>query len=153
MGKPSGPPHVAPPTVRRRMQLQAERDTGPEMLLRRTLYRMGLRYRIHVRPVPGLRCTVDILFPRPRVAVEVRGCFWHFCPTHGEIPKSNGAWWRAKLLTTRRRDAHTAELLRRHGWLVVTVWEHEGPLAAAKRVLSALRRRQPFAASHRKTSP
>lgn len=62
------------------MSRQASRDTAPEVSLRRNLHALGLRYRVHVRPVPELRRTADIVFTRARVAVYVDGCFWHSCP-------------------------------------------------------------------------
>lgn len=68
--------------VGNRMRLQKERDTAPELAVRRLLFRTGLRYRVHVRPLSGLRRAIDIAFPRRRVAVFVDGCFWHGCADH-----------------------------------------------------------------------
>jgi DNA mismatch endonuclease (patch repair protein) len=58
----------------------------------------------HRRPIAGLRCEVDIVFPGPRVAVFVDGCFWHGCPEHATFPKTNAEWWARKLEANRRRD-------------------------------------------------
>ena len=60
-----------------RMSRQANRDTAPELMLRRQLHALGLRYRVHRRPLAGIRRTADIVFPRKRVAIFVDGCFWH----------------------------------------------------------------------------
>src|SRR5689334_3181348 len=101
------------------------RDTGPELALRRELFARGLRYRVHRRPVPGLRAQADVLFPRERVAVFVDGCFWHGCPDHGVLPKSNREFWSAKLAGNVERDRRTDRNLNESGWLVLRVWEHE----------------------------
>ena len=126
------------------------RDTKPEWLLRRALHARGWRYFVD-RPVRGVsRCRPDLLFPRLLVAVFVDGCFWHFCPPHTHLPRANAAYWQAKLLTNRQRDArHDAELTRA-GWRVVRVWEHDPvdvALATVEAVLvaaatGATRRRQ-----------
>jgi DNA mismatch endonuclease, patch repair protein len=123
------------------MSLQATRDTAPELRLRSALHALGLRYRVHVRPIPELRRTADIVFARARVAVFVDGCFWHSCPEHGTMPSSNEAWWAAKLSRNVTRDADTDSRLAAAGWLVVRVWEHEDPAAATSRVADTVRRR------------
>jgi DNA mismatch endonuclease (patch repair protein) len=121
------------------MSRQATRDTVPEMMLRRHLHASGARYRVHVRPLPGVRRIADIVFPRARVAVFVDGCFWHRCPEHATDPKSNSEWWSAKLARNVERDAETDDLLAEAGWLTVRVWEHEDPEAAARRIVRAVR--------------
>lgn len=120
------------------MRLQRRRDTGPELLLRRRLHALGLRFRLQ-RLVPGTRRRIDIAFPRARVAVDVRGCFWHSCEDHGSRPEANSAWWSAKLARNRERDADTVDRLLRSGWDVVVVWEHEAMDLAAQRALRAVR--------------
>jgi DNA mismatch endonuclease (patch repair protein) len=77
---------------------------------------------------------VDIVFPSAKVAVDVRGCFWHGCPKHGTAPKANTQWWAAKLEQNRLRDADTAKRLRQAGWKLVVVWSHEEPSTAAKKI-------------------
>ena len=131
-------PPASSEAVRRRMETQARCDTGPEMALRQRLHAEGLRYRADHRPEPTVRRRADIVFTRARVAVFVDGCFWHVCPQHGKIPKSNSAWWRDKLQANRLRDSDTNARLTAAGWTVIRVWEHEEPDAAAKRVAEAV---------------
>lgn len=116
------------------MQAQRVRDTAPEIALRRALHGLGLRYRLHRRPIAGLRRTPDIVFGPARVAVDVRGCFWHGCPEHATHPEANADWWAKKLETNRRRDNDTERRFKHAGWQLVVVWEHEDPALAAGRV-------------------
>lgn len=106
------------------MSRQRSRDTGPELDLRRRLHRSGARFRVHY-PVPGrARRSMDIAFPRHRLAVFIDGCFWHGCPEHGSVPASNSDWWAAKLQGNRSRDADTDNYLRAMDWTVIRLWEH-----------------------------
>ena len=97
------------------------RDTRPERELRRRLWSRGLRYRLMV-PLPG---SPDLVFKPPRVAVFVDGCFWHGCPEHGSIPKTNPEFWAIKLAQNRERDDQVNRALRDLGWTVLRFWEHE----------------------------
>jgi DNA mismatch endonuclease (patch repair protein) len=117
------------------------RDTGPELALRRELHRLGLRYRLHRPVVPGVRRRPDIVFGAGRVAVFVDGCFWHSCPLHATTAAANASFWRRKLLDNQRRDRDTDYRLRKAGWSVVRIWEHEDARAAAQRVVRTVRRR------------
>src|ERR1700682_377122 len=82
----------------KRMQRQRRSHTDPEIQLRRVLHAAGLRYRVNARlPLPGVRRTADLVFPRARVAVFVDGCFWHGCPLHRTWPKAHSGGWGAKL--------------------------------------------------------
>jgi len=117
-----------------RMRRQRERDTGPELALRSALHRRGLRFRVHRRPIPGLRREADIVFGPARVAVFVHGCFWHGCPEHATWPATNADFWRAKIERNRERDRETRTALEAAGWAVVVVWEHEEVGLAADRV-------------------
>ncbi|HZY88058.1 MAG TPA: very short patch repair endonuclease [Gemmataceae bacterium] len=119
-----------------------QKNTAPELAIRAVLYRMGLRYRIDRRPIPGLRRKADVLFPRLKIAVFVNGCFWHGCPEHATWPKANGEYWRRKILRTRERDGETDRRLAEAGWITLRVWEHEDPPEAAKRIAEAVRRRR-----------
>jgi DNA mismatch endonuclease (patch repair protein) len=120
--------------VRKAMRGQRTRDTLPEILLRRAMHRRGLRYRLHQRPVPTLRRTVDVVFRPARIAVEVRGCFWHACEIHGTWPKANADWWTRKLTGNRQRDDQLGDALRAVGWELIVVWEHDDPEAAAEQI-------------------
>lgn len=115
------------------MQRQRRRDTAPEVALRKELWHLGLRYRVH-HPVLNSRQRVDVAFTRARVAVFVDGCFWHGCPDHGSTPKHNAEWWRSKLESNSLRDRTTDAALEAAGWTVVRVWEHEQPAIAADRI-------------------
>lgn len=108
-------------------------------MLRRELHRRGLRYRVDVAPLQGLRRRADVVFTKRQVAVFVDGCFWHRCPLHGTVPKNNNAWWEAKLGRTAARDRDTDLALVAAGWRVVRVWEHEPLGAAADAVERAVR--------------
>jgi DNA mismatch endonuclease (patch repair protein) len=115
------------------------RDTGPEIVLRRALWALGLRYRL-ANPLPG---KPDLVFVRERVSVFVDGCFWHGCPDHGARPKTNKAFWHRKLSANLRRDRRVERQLRANGWRVIRVWEHEirrDAEKAARRVYRRIRR-------------
>lgn len=120
------------------MRTQRRRDTRPELELRRELHRRGLRYRVDYKVLSEGRRRHDIVFPRARLVVEVRGCFWHCCPEHGSAPKANSAWWREKLARNVARDDETRSLLVAAGWRLVVIWEHDDSLSAADRVEGAL---------------
>ena len=98
-------------------------NTGPEMRVRKKLHRLGFRYRLHDRNLPG---KPDIVMPKRKAAVQVRGCFWHshVCSA-GRIPKSNEEYWKIKLSKNRHRDEYNDAELRRMGWRLFIVWECE----------------------------
>lgn len=116
------------------MQANKARDTGPEIRLRRRLHAKGLRYRVAVRPVADLRRTADVVFPRLKLAVFVDGCYWHGCPAHGSLPKTNREFWQGKIAANGERDRETDRLLRAHGWTVLRFWEHADMDDAADKV-------------------
>lgn len=116
------------------MQGNRSRDTKPELAIRKLLHSAGLRYRVSARPIKDLRRTADLVFGSAKVAVFIDGCFWHKCPLHSSVPRTNSTYWRAKLDRNVERDAETDQLLSDHGWLSIRVWEHEDPAKAAKRV-------------------
>lgn len=110
--------------ARSRLMARVRRSgTAPELCLRRALHRAGLRYRLTSgKQLPG---TPDIALRRSRVAVFVDGCFWHGCPKHGSMPKTNADFWNAKFRRNKRRDREANRALQRLGWDVVRVWEHD----------------------------
>src|SRR5437867_10192315 len=121
------PPPASSPAALARMRRQRRQDTQPEVTVRRLLYARGYRYRVHT-PVPGMkRRSIDISFPKLRVAVFLDGCFWHGCPAHCTDARANGAWWREKIARNRQRDAETASHLEELGWVVLRYWEHVTP--------------------------
>lgn len=102
-------------------------STGPEMMVRKALHKKGMRYRVQY-PVPGHpRRSIDIAFPRSKVAVFVDGCFWHGCASHRTIPVNNRAWWKEKIEGNQKRDRETDEHLHAIGWTVLRYWEHDSP--------------------------
>lgn len=135
-------PLTTTPAVSHRMSRQRSRNTQVEVLLRKELHRAGLRFRVHRRPVPGLRREADIVFGPARVAVFVDGCYWHGCPQHATWPKTNADFWREKINRNRERDRDTDQKLVDVGWLPIRVWEHEDPAEAAKNIVVAVRERR-----------
>jgi DNA mismatch endonuclease (patch repair protein) len=120
------------------MRSNRGRDTGPEIALRRALFAAGFRYRTNLRPIPNSRMTCDVVFTRRRVAVEIRGCFWHGCPEHHRPAKLNAEFWSSKIAGNIQRDASKEAALRAAGWRLVVVWEHEDVDEAVQRVKAAL---------------
>ena len=135
-------PRIGPPplndVVRRQMQSMPRRDTGAELALRHALHQLGLRYRVHLRTLPG---TPDIALTRARISIFVDGCFWHRCPDHGTAPKNNSEWWASKLDENIARDRRKDAQLRDLGWTVVHVWEHEKPAVVAVKIYGIWRER------------
>jgi len=109
-----------------RMALVRSADTKPEMCVRRLVFRLGFRYRLHARDLPG--CP-DIVFRNRKKVIFVQGCFWHrhsSASCHlARLPKSRKAFWSAKLDANRQRDQVNHRKLRRSGWHVLQVWECE----------------------------
>lgn len=128
---------------RKVMQGNRSRDTSPEMAVRRRLHAAGLRFRVAHRPLPSLRRTADVVFTRQRIAVFIDGCYWHACPEHRTIAKTNASYWSEKLARNVARDAETTEQLRAAGWTVLRFWEHEDPESVAATVASAVRSQDP----------
>jgi DNA mismatch endonuclease, patch repair protein len=129
------------PAVRNVMRGNKGRDTRPELALRSAVHALGLRYRVGLRPVPQVRRTADIVFTRAKVAVFLDGCFWHGCPEHHRPAKKNADFWTEKISGNMVRDASTDARLGEAGWQVIRIWEHEDPIAAARIIREAVRRR------------
>jgi DNA mismatch endonuclease (patch repair protein) len=96
------------------------RDTRVEIVLRKSLWRRGLRDRI-ATSLPG---KPDLVFPRNKVAIFVDGCFWHRCAEHYSKPKTNVEFWEKKITGNVARDDEVNELLAADGWTVIRIWEH-----------------------------
>ena len=125
------------------MRGNRSRDTKPEVALRSLLHRRGLRFRKHCSVVQGLRCRPDIVFPKARVAVEVRGCFWHLCPQDAVLPKSNLEYWIPKVEGNVERDRRNEAALADAGWKLLVVWEHDDLIDACERIETAVRSSSP----------
>ena len=121
------------------MQSNRGRDTAPELAVRRLVHAAGLRYRVDARPIRELNRRADLVFSRSKIAVFVDGCFWHGCPDHHTVARSNAAYWADKVRMNRERDADTDRRLVELGWTVIRVWEHEESGEVARRVIDAVR--------------
>ncbi len=97
------------------------RDTGPEVRLRKALWRAGLRYRLHYK-LPG---RPDLAFVAAKVAVFVDGCFWHGCPIHYSAPSTRQELWAEKLRANVERDLGIDDQLTEMGWRLLHVWQHD----------------------------
>ncbi len=107
-----------------RMSRIRSKDTKPELHVRRLVYSLGYRYRLHRRDLPG---TPDLVFPSRRKVIFVHGCFWHRhtgCP-NTRWPKSKLGFWKPKLEANKRRDIKHKKQLTRQGWRYLVVWECE----------------------------
>jgi DNA mismatch endonuclease (patch repair protein) len=100
------------------------KDTAPEMIVRKALTRLGARYRLHRKDLPG--CP-DIVMPARRLAIFVHGCFWHGhdCARGSRVPKQNLDYWVAKVARNRARDNRNRIELRALDWRTATLWECE----------------------------
>ncbi|MBZ5678255.1 MAG: very short patch repair endonuclease [Acidobacteriia bacterium] len=98
------------------------KDTAPELSVRRALYALGHRYRLHVPYLPG---RPDIVFPAKKRIILVNGCFWHRhnCKAGRSMPSVRRTFWMEKLQNNVRRDRLTIQRLRRLGWRVLVVWQ------------------------------
>jgi DNA mismatch endonuclease (patch repair protein) len=119
------------------------KDTKAEVLLRSELHRRGLRFRkdLYVRTA-DVRVHIDVAFTKARLAVFVDGCFWHGCPEHQHVPKTNLEYWIPKLQANVDRDRRVDAGLSAAGWEVVRVWEHVLASVAADLVSDVLVRRR-----------
>jgi DNA mismatch endonuclease (patch repair protein) len=106
------------------MRAVKSRDTKPEMVVRSLAHRLGFRFRLHRRSLPG--CP-DLVFVARRKAIFVNGCFWHGhdCKRGARPPKANAPYWRAKIAANQSRDARVRAELAAAGWEAMTVWECE----------------------------
>jgi DNA mismatch endonuclease (patch repair protein) len=98
------------------------RNTRPEMVVRSLVHRMGYRYRLHRKDLPG---RPDLVFPSRRKIIFVHGCFFHMhdCRYGRVTPKQNAEFWQAKRLSNVERDHRNLVALERDGWKVLEVWE------------------------------
>ena len=97
-------------------------STKPELMIRRALWRLGFRYRVNVRRLPG---SPDIVLPKYRTVIFVHGCFWHghLGCKNASTPKTNTDFWKAKITRNQQRDQNVWRHLEAKGWSVIIVWE------------------------------
>jgi len=110
-------------TEKRSLVMSAIRskNTKPEMAIRSELHRLGYRYRLHVKNLPG---KPDLVFPKYSTAIQIRGCFWHgHSCSDGHLPKSRQDYWFPKLEKNKNRDRQNDAKLRRLNWSLMVVWE------------------------------
>ena len=106
------------------MRRVKSKNTTPEMAVRRLVWSLGARYRLHAKALPG---KPDLVLAGRRLAIFVHGCFWHGhdCPRGARVPKANRGYWTGKIGRNRARDAVNLAALEGLGWRVETVWECE----------------------------
>jgi DNA mismatch endonuclease (patch repair protein) len=115
------------------------KNTSPELTVRRLAHRLGYRYRLHGKELPG---KPDLVFPSRRKVIFVHGCFWHGheCARGARVPKENRDYWQTKIFRNRERDARNVKALTEAGWDVAVFWECElrEELALEKRLTDFL---------------
>ncbi|MDK6080340.1 very short patch repair endonuclease [Massilia varians] len=116
--------HNVAASTRRRMQAVRRKDTAPELSVRRILYAMGYRYRLHRKDLPGVP---DIALGKAKRIIFIHGCFWHGHPEcrRAKLPANNFETWRMKIDRNRARDSRNIDALHLLGWHVLVLWECE----------------------------
>lgn len=103
------------------MRRVRQKDTRPEMIVRQLVHRLGFRFRLHRRDLPG---TPDIVLPKYRSVIFVHGCFWHgHSCKKGALPTTRVDFWRDKFARNRIRDSNAAKELSELGYKVLVIWE------------------------------
>jgi DNA mismatch endonuclease (patch repair protein) len=138
----SSHPKASSPLASSRMRKVRQRGTKRELEIRSALHKIGMRFRVQITPLEDLRRQADIAFRREKIAIFIDGCFWHGCPIHRTLPKSNTEWWTEKLQANIRRDEDTNLRLREAGWLVLRFWEHEETTQIVQIVQRCLKERR-----------
>jgi len=112
------------PEKSRQMALIRSKDTKPELIVRTVAHRLGYRFRLHRKDLPG---KPDLVFPSRRAIIFVHGCFWHGhnCKRGSRVPKTRTEYWRAKIARNTARDQRALAALESDGWRVLTIWECE----------------------------
>ena len=113
--------HVTPERRSFIMSKVGQKNTKPELALRQALHRLGYRYRLHRRDLPG---KPDLVFPSRRKVIFVHGCFWHGHGCRwGQLPKSRPEYWKPKIETNQERDKKVLTRLGEAGWDSMVVWQ------------------------------
>jgi DNA mismatch endonuclease (patch repair protein) len=117
---------ISPERRSANMRQIKSRDTKPERIVRSIAHRLGYRFRLHRKDLPG---KPDLVFPGRSKVIFVHGCFWHQHAQrdcrHGRAPRSNSSYWEPKLARNVARDVEATSKLRALGWAVLTIWECE----------------------------
>jgi DNA mismatch endonuclease (patch repair protein) len=117
---------LSPAERSERMSRVKAKNTKPEIAVRKLVYGLGYRYRLHARDLPG---SPDLVFRQRQKVIFVHGCFWHRHPATGcklaRVPKSRVSFWRDKLEGNHKRDSENIRKLRKNGWKVLQIWECE----------------------------
>jgi len=131
--------HLTPQQRSRQMSRIRGKNTAPEWVVRRALYGMGVRYRLHRKDLPG---TPDIVVGRLRAAIFVHGCYWHRHPgcKRATTPSTRREFWETKFAANVARDRRKEEALEAAGWRVLVIWECETKGRAADLLPARLRR-------------
>jgi len=141
-----------PPPTPERSALMArvgQKNTAPEIIVRKSLHRLGYRFRLHRRDLPG---TPDIVLPKYRKVLFVHGCFWHRHPGCGKTttPKTRTEFWAEKFRANVARDSAKEQALRDAGWEPLIIWECETSdiTILERRLINLLRRPQLLIETH-----
>jgi DNA mismatch endonuclease, patch repair protein len=115
---------LTPEQRSRNMSAIRAKDTKPELMVRKLVFSLGYRYRLHVKDLPG---RPDLVFPKRRKIIDVRGCFWHrhTCKDGARTPEANAEYWAPKIERNTQRDRENGEKWKRLGWDVCVLWECE----------------------------
>ena len=104
-------------------RIRSKGNRSTEWKMRMALVSSGIKgWKMHPK---GLIGKPDFIFEKHKIAIFVDGCFWHGCPRCGHLPKTNEKYWHKKILGNAERDAANRKELRKSGWLVVRIWEHD----------------------------
>jgi len=98
------------------------KDTKIEILFRKVLWKKGFRYRKNSSKYFG---KPDLVLPKYKTVIFIDSCFWHNCPKHGYLPKSNLKYWRKKIERNKERDKEVKKYYKKIGWKIFRVWEHD----------------------------
>jgi DNA mismatch endonuclease (patch repair protein) len=115
---------LTPEQRQRNMAAIKGKNTKPEMVVRQLVYRLGYRYRLHRKDLPG---KPDLFFPGRRKIIEIHGCYWHMhdCSYGRVMPKTNAEFWQTKRLSNVARDKRNMEKLVKQGFRILILWECE----------------------------
>ncbi|NQU58453.1 MAG: DNA mismatch endonuclease Vsr [Rhodospirillales bacterium] len=115
-------PDVVDKATRSRMMAGIRgKNTKPELIIRRGLHRLGYRYRLHDKRLPG---KPDLVFPMYNAVIQVQGCFWHGHDCHlFKWPSTRRNFWKAKILGNKERDTRNLIALKERGWRTLNIWE------------------------------